>query len=366
MALAGTASLATAPPATAGHHPHPDRTLPPECRTALRTGERHAWLACREAWRVQYAKRRHAEIRRYLEEQRAKQAKRQQRLSQDAPADPPRHSPRRPVAPLSPVPTPLPPSPVPRRTLVQESAGTTSLPPMLLLGLLVPAAAAIGIPLRRRILTMAGTSSFAPAPPQAEPGARFTYRPALDPFALPVFGLAGPGAAATARMLTLIALEECGDSTLVITPRPDATALFGLAEDEFLDETDCGLFLPGNLDSALAYLETELAVRHGKGGSQERRLLLVADCGDEAARIGEIRDRHPDGFAALLLGDWPGQKADVDEDGLVDASAPLADTLPERFPAMSRTEARDRLNAVVQRHRSRRSAIVRKARPRRR
>jgi hypothetical protein len=364
MALAGTASLAAAPPASADHHPRPHHTLPPECRTALRTGERQAWLACREAWRSMYAKHRRAEIQRYLAQQRAKQAKRH--LSRDAPTqDPPRQPPPRPVAPLSPVPTPLPPSPVPTQTLVQESAGTTSFPPLLLLGLLLPAAAAIGFPLRRRFLAMAGTSLSVSAPLHAEPGARFTYRPALDPFALPVFGLAGPGAAATARMLTLIALEECGDDTLVITPRTDATALFGLAEDEFLDETDGGLFIPGNLDSALAYLETELAVRQSRKGSQERRLLLVADCGDEAARIDEIRERHPDEFAALLLGAWPGQRADVDEDGLVDASAPLADALPQRLPAMSRTEARDRLNAALQRHRSCRT-LVRKTRPKRR
>jgi hypothetical protein len=231
---------------------------------------------------------------------------------------------------------------------------------------LLPAAAAIGYPLRRRIYAVAGASFFVPAASPAEPATGFMYRPAIDPFALPVTGLTGPGAAATARVLTLIALEECGDSTLVIIPRPDATALFGLAEDELLDETGTGLFIPGNLDSALAYLETELAIRRNTGGPPARRLLLVADCDNEADRINEIHDRHPGEFAAILMGEWPGDRASVDEDGLVDASPALTDSLPERLPAMSRTEARDRLNAALGRHRSLNSSLVRKARHRRR
>jgi hypothetical protein len=363
-ALICIASFGMALPASADHDPSPRRSLPPECRTALRTGDRQAWLACKEAWRAMYERRHRANLQRHLEEQRAKQTRR--RLPQSKPSSKSPDRPSRPVVPLSPVPTPLPPSPTPTQTLVKESAETTSLQPLLLLGLLLPAAAAIGLPLRRRIYAMSGTSFFVSAPSHAEPGTGFTYRPVLDPLALPVLGLAGPGAAATARVLTLTALEECGDSTLVITPRPDATALFGLAEDELLDETDSGLFIPGNLDSALAYLETELAVRRSTGTSHHRRLLLVADCRDEADRINEIRERHPEEFAALLLGDWPGDKATVDEDGLVDTSPSLADTLPDRLPAMSRTEARDRLNAVLTRQRSPCSPIVRRTRGKRR
>ncbi|MFC5753787.1 hypothetical protein [Actinomadura rugatobispora] len=224
---------------------------------------------------------------------------------------------------------------------------------MLLLGLLLPAVAAIGYPMRRRIYAMAGASFISPLPPPAERKASFTYRPAIDPFAVPLLGLSGGGASATARVFTLIALEELGNTALVVIPRPDATVLFGLAEDDLLDETGANLFIPGNLDAALAYMETELAIRRNTGTTGAPRLLLVADGGTETDRIEELQGRHPEEFAAVLLGDWPGESASVDEDGLVQAPPALAAALPERLPAMSRTEARDRLNAAAQRHQHR-------------
>ncbi|WP_067476585.1 hypothetical protein [Actinomadura hibisca] len=225
--------------------------------------------------------------------------------------------------------------------------------PLLLLGLLLPVtAAAAGYPFRRRVYAMA--SAVLVPPPVAfedsDQTVHFTYRPAVDPFAVPALALTGPGAADATRVLALTALEEYGDTALVVIPRPDAIALFGLTEDELLDETAEGLFIPGNLDAALAYMETELAVRRDGRGTQERRLLLVANGEKETARISDLVSRHSDGISAILLGDWPGEQAVVEDDGLARASAELADRLPERFPAVSRSEARDRLHAALSTH----------------
>ncbi|MFB4298370.1 hypothetical protein [Actinomadura sp. NTSP31] len=224
--------------------------------------------------------------------------------------------------------------------------------PALLLGLLLPAAAALCYPFRHRIYAAATAGMPVLAASAAGPDPRpapFAYRPSLDPFAVPALGLAGAGAVDSARVLTLSALDEHGDSSLVVIPRPDATRLFGLAEDELLDDGAAGLFIPGNLDAALAYLETELAIRRNSGAAPDRRLLLVADCAEETARIAALLDRHPGGLSAVLLGPWTSARALVDDEGLVDASPGLTAHLPERLPAMSRTEARDRLHAALAR-----------------
>ncbi|WP_157431132.1 hypothetical protein [Actinomadura macra] len=164
-------------------------------------------------------------------------------------------------------------------------------------------------------------------------------------------GLSGPGAIATARLLALAALNEHGDTSLTVIPRADATTLFGLDEDELLDESAAGLFIPGNLDAALAYLETELAIRHNTGITHARRLLLVADCEDETDRIEELLTRHPGGVSAIILGGWTGDQVTIDDEGLVDAPPALADCLPNPLPTVSRTEARDRLHAAIERQR---------------
>ncbi|QKG27396.1 hypothetical protein [Actinomadura verrucosospora] len=224
--------------------------------------------------------------------------------------------------------------------------------PVLLLGLLLPAAAAICYPFRHRILAAATAGMPVIAASTGGPDSRpvpFTYRPSLDPFAVPALAFTGSGAVDSARVLALSALDEHGDSSLVVIPRPDATRLFGLAEDELLDENAAGLFIPGNLDAALAYLETELAIRRNTGAAAARRLLLVADCAEEAGRIAALLDRYPGGLSAVLLGPWPAPRARVDDDGLVDAPSALAAHLPERLPAMSRTEARDRLQTAIAR-----------------
>ncbi|MEU6034726.1 hypothetical protein ABZ801_04905 [Actinomadura sp. NPDC047616] len=217
-----------------------------------------------------------------------------------------------------------------------------------MIGLLLPTVAAIGYPLRHRILAAAASALLAGSPPaEEEPAVPFTYRPALDPFTLPLLCLTGEGAAASARVMALAALEEYRDSALVVIPRPDATMLFGLAEDDLLDDSTDGLFIPGNLDAALAYMETELAMRREATAPHARRLLLVADCEKEADRISQLLARHPGDVSAVLLGDWPGERVTVDDDGRIDAPSSVVGALPERLPAMSRTEARDRLYAVV-------------------
>ncbi|MFG2091032.1 MULTISPECIES: hypothetical protein [unclassified Spirillospora] len=221
---------------------------------------------------------------------------------------------------------------------------------MLLLGLLLPTVAAICYPFRHRLYAVAGlppfTTSGPVAPPQTAP---LDHRPALDPFAVPALGLTGPGAVATARILALSALDEHGGNSLVVIPRPDTTCLFGLAEDELLDDDTAGLFIPGNLDAALAYLETELAIRESTGVRHARRLLLVADPDGETDRIKALLDRHPGGVSVILLGAGTGDHATVDDEGLVDASPAMAASFPERLPAMSRTEARDRLLSALAR-----------------
>ncbi|QXJ26030.1 hypothetical protein AGRA3207_007617 [Actinomadura graeca] len=193
------------------------------------------------------------------------------------------------------------------------------------------------------VSTEDSTSNEQPAP--------LTYRPSLDPFARPALGLSGPGAITTARLLALAALNDLGDTSLTVIPRPVATTLFGLDEDELLDESAAGLFIPGNLDAALAYLETELAIRQSTGVTQARRLLLVADCEDEADRISRLLARHPGGVSAVLLGTWTGDQVTIDEEGLVTAPSALAECLPSPLPTVSRTEARDRLHAAIERHR---------------
>ncbi|MCP9955844.1 hypothetical protein [Actinomadura madurae] len=258
----------------------------------------------------------------------------------------------------------------PRKREEAEETGSRppSLQPVLLLGLLLPVAAAICYPFRHRLYA-AATAGLPPFPVteslETQP-ATFSYRPALDPFAVPAIGLSGPSAGSAARLLALTALDEYGDDSLVVIPRPDTTILFGLAEDELLDEDTPGLFIPGNLDAALAYLETELAIRQKTGVTQARRLLLVADCAKEAERITALLARHPGGVSAVLLGPWTGDRAAIDDDGLVDAPAALASTLPERLPAMSRTEARDRLlTALAQHKETRRPPTRRRSTPRR-
>ncbi|WP_165978527.1 hypothetical protein, partial [Actinomadura darangshiensis] len=259
------------------------------------------------------------------------------------------------------------PPPTPRQAADVDSR-PASLQPVLLLGLLLPAAAAICYPFRHRIYAAAtaGLPAF-PVTELPEPrAAAFGYRPELDPFAAPATCLSGPGAEPTARVLALTALDEHGDDSLVVIPRPDAGALFGLAEDELLDDDTAGLFIPGNLDAALAYLETELAIRQNTGVTQARRLLLVADCTGEAARIEALITRHPAGVSAILLGPWTGDRATIDDNGLVDAPPVLASTLPQRLPAMSRTEARDRLLTALARHKAtKRPTPKRRSSPRR-
>ncbi|MGP4029104.1 hypothetical protein [Actinomadura sp. 3N407] len=210
--------------------------------------------------------------------------------------------------------------------------------------------AAICYPFRHRLYAVAGLPSFSTTGPTEPPlAAPRSHKPALDPFAAPAIGLTGPGAVATARTLALAALDEQGGSSLVVIPRPDTTCLFGLAEDELLDDDTAGLFIPGNLDAALAYLETELAIRESTGVTQARRLLLVADPGGETDRIEALLDRHPGGASVILLGSWTGDQATVDDEGLVDTPAAMAVPFPERLPAMSRTEARDRLFSALAR-----------------
>ncbi|MEW2357053.1 hypothetical protein [Spirillospora sp. NPDC029432] len=348
MAMAGAASFAMALPVQADE-PRPRRTLPADCRLAIRTGDGHMWRKCREAWRAMYYKDRRSGL-----ELRPRERHPSRKSPPTRPAVPretrelPSPSPVASSPPATFSPAPAPPTAVPSSDLARESAATGSLPPLLLLGLLLPAAVAIGYPMRHRLYAVAGPPFLVPGPPPGEPPAPPTYRPAIDPFAAPLLAFTGPGATASARVLALAALEGCADTALAVVPRPDAGALFGLAEDDLLDDTGAGLFIPGNLDAALAYLETELAMRRDTAAARSRRrLLLVADCGQEAARIERLLARHPGQFNAVLLGDWPGDRVAVDEEGLPDAPPALADVLPQRLPAMSRTEARDRLHATI-------------------
>ncbi|MFC9977680.1 hypothetical protein ACFVH6_42940 [Spirillospora sp. NPDC127200] len=369
-AVAGAVAFsgATSAQATVSARPEPRDSVSVTCRQTGRFGEWYRIRVCEETWRAFYRMPRKVQRERGTE-RRTGRSKRAPRTKDSPPPAvlPARPSPR----PLHPASKPAPPVPslssppspaVPpvEQTPAAPATGqaqadmepdqANSLRPLLMLGLLLPvAAAAVGYPLRRRIHATAGALLFSPPVALETSGraARFTYRPAVDPFAVATLGLAGPGAADATRVIALAALEECGDTALVVIPRPDAIALFGLTEDELLDETAEGLFIPGNLDAALAYIETEFAVRRDGRGTQERRLLLVADVGEEAARIGGLASRHPGDLSAVLLGDWSGDQTAVDDDGLVQAPSELAGRLPERFPAMSRSEARDRLHAVL-------------------
>ncbi|MFD0903223.1 hypothetical protein [Actinomadura sediminis] len=236
----------------------------------------------------------------------------------------------------------------------RSEAGTTAVATALLLSLFPIVAAAICYPLRRR--------AAAPQRPEPSPRTVVPYSPPLDPFAIGAVGLAGPGALATARVMALAALGTRPPS-LVVIPRPDVTRMFGLDEDEFLDDDIAELFIPGNLDAALAYLETELAIRRNTAKAPGPRLLLIADCAGETDRIHALLDVHRGGVSAILLGPWTGDRATVAAGGLV--TAPPAETvLPARLPTMSKAQANELLYAAatpppVRRRPSRRSAARR-------
>lgn len=261
------------------------------------------------------------------------------------------------------------PSAPPPRAIVEEAA-PLPLPPIPLLGLLILLlpVAAIGLTVRQRALATASASGGAALtlPPSPTPVAPVSYTGVPDPFDLPVLALTGQGVTAAVRMITLATVERASEPLLVVLPRPDAAVLFGLAEDELLDEPLDRLFLPGTLDAALAYLETELSIRDGSVPTgREPRLLLVADCEQEVDRIKALLARHPGAFSAILLGDWPDEQVTVTEDGTVQAPPGLADRLPTRLPGMSRAQARHRLDALVRQARRKAGSARARRRPRR-
>ncbi|MFA1544497.1 hypothetical protein [Actinomadura monticuli] len=370
-AMAGAISIGAAAPSDAAARPDPGhrRSVPPICRHAVSIGDWYSAHKCKEAWRSMYERsRRRSERGRDFPrwaDRHSWNPKARQRPPSPVPLDRPSPRAALPDPPAGEAPPPVrkkrtttPPalsSPAPVRTREQAEdvdSRPPTLQPVLLLSLLIPAAAAICYPFRHRLYAVATAGLPAlPATEEETVPAGFGYHPVLDPFAIPATGLSGPGAVSTARVLALTALDEHGDSSLLVIPRPDATVLFGLAEDELLDDDTAGLFIPGNLDAALAYIETELAIRQNNGVTQARRLLLVADCTQEADRIQALLARHPGGASAILLGPWTGDQAVVDDNGLVDASPALASALPDRVPALSRTEARDRLLAALAQHR---------------
>lgn len=366
-AMAGAISIGAAAPsnAAAGTDPEPRNHVPPACRHAV--GDRYAAHKCKEAWVAMYerSRRRSGRGRDFPRwgDRHDRRPKKEHKVPSPHPLQDPAPRPAAPRRPRSAPPSPSPsqstplrtsaaPTPVRAREQADElESRPSSLQPVLLLGLLLPAAAAMCYPFRHRIYTAAAGLSPVSAPnAQAPQPARFTYRPVLDPFATPAAGLKGPGATSTARVLALTALDVHGDDSLVVVPRPDAITLFGLAEDELLDDAPAGLFIPGNLDAALAYLETELSIREKEGTTQGRRLLLVADCAQEAKRITALLARHPGAVFAVLLGQWTGDQATIDDEGRVEAPPAVAANFPSHLPAMSRTEARDRLLKVLARH----------------
>lgn len=389
-ALAGALSIGAPAPSYAADRagPGPRGSVPPICRHVVGIGDRYTAHKCKEAWRSMHERsRRRPELGRGFPRWAGRHTRKPgtgRRAPSPAPLAKPRPStplpgPRpappssRPSSPLRAKGTsrPASPSPEPSRTRNQArevESSPRSLRPVVLLSLLVPAAAVICYPFRHRVFAVAGAGLPVLRTPDEEERrpAGLGYRPALDPFAVPAMGLSGPGAVSTARVLALTALGDHGDDSLVVIPRPDATALFGLAEDELLDDETPGLFIPGNLDTAVSYLETELAIRRDTGVTQARRLLLVADCAQETGRIEALLARHPGGASVALLGPWTGEQATIDDSGLVDAPPLLALAFPGCVPAMSRTEARDHLLAVLAQHgKTRKSSPGRRSSPRR-
>jgi hypothetical protein len=383
-AMAGAISIGAAPPsdAAAQNEPEPRRSQSPTCRQAMSVGDWYTAHKCKEAWRSMYerSRRRSGRDREFsrrphrhtwnseIEHGRSSPVPSEEHSPRPALPDPASAEPPSPPRKSTFRPTPSTPKPTPTRDQSAEAESRPpTLQPVLLLSLLIPAAAAICYPFRHRLYAVAtaGTAALPVPDEEDEAPAGFGYRPVLDPFALRATGLSGSGAVSTARVLALTALDEHGDDSLVVVPRPDATVLFGLAEDELLDDDTDGLFIPGNLDAALAYLETELAIRENTGVTQARRLLLVADCTQEADRIHALLARHPGGVSAILLGPWSGDTATIDDNGLVDAPPGLASGLPDRVPALSRVEARDRLLAALARHRETKKPSRRRSSPRR-
>ena len=382
--MAGAISVGAAAPADAATRaePEPRRSVPPICRHAMDTRDRYSMHRCRKAWSEMQERSRRRSGRDGGFDRRGDWDDREHRGRRRYPSlrhleDLLRHRPT-PNVPTTPPPSPVRPenngpsrTPSPKATPTRSTEPTTrtrspqptttigqaddldsrppSLQPVLLLGILLPAVAAICYPFRRRLCAVAGVSPFSTAGAADPPQTRLGGGPTLDPFAAPAIGLTGSGAAATARILALTALDEHGDNSLVVIPRPDTISLFGLAEDELLDDDIPALFIPGNLDAALAYLETELAIRESTGVTQARRLLLVADPDGETDRIKALLDHHPGGVFVILLGPWTGDQAVIDGEGQVDAPSSVAAPLPGRLPAMSRTEARDRLLAALAR-----------------
>ncbi|HEX2312855.1 MAG TPA: hypothetical protein VHJ17_03930 [Thermomonospora sp.] len=332
--------------------------VPRACQEIGRLAGRHAMQICLQIWRSVKRDARH-------EQRLPPGARRTPERPPDRDRPPRRDSPKpvpssRTGAPVTPAPHPVTTggtdrtgneaAPSPRPRAVTDEALNGSLPPMPLLGmlLLILPAAVIALTLRQRTAAPAVPGgTFTDLPPLTVPVRSARVRNVPDPFAMPVLALEGPGVRGAARALTLAALETAGDDCLVVLPRADAMVLFGLDEDEVLDESLRRLFLPGTLDAALAYLETELSIRESSPAVDAPRLLLVADCEKEAPRIADLLARHPRGFSAVLLGDWPEARAVVDEDGRVSGSPSSLAHLPEQVPQVSRADARHRLVALA-------------------
>ncbi|WP_153530308.1 hypothetical protein [Actinomadura macrotermitis] len=297
MAMAGAMSLGMIDMAEAAPaQPEPRGSVPAACRKTAPWDDWYLTRVCEEAWRTLHGAPARAD-RRHQGARRAPRARRGSHGEHGGKRTDPRRRPS--PRPASPGPKASP-SVVPPTTASPGQAAqsrdpmagrakaegvsdqTRSLQALLLFGLL-PAAILAAYPFRRRIFAVAGAASLSSTPPAEEKNgaAPFAHRPAFDPFVLPLLGLSGPGAAAAARAFALAALEECGDSALVVIARPDAMALFELTDDELLDEVDGGLFIPGNIDAALASVETELAARHRTGGARTCRILLIAACPSE-------------------------------------------------------------------------------------
>jgi hypothetical protein len=225
--------------------------------------------------------------------------------------------------------------------------------PNLLIWLLLPLIGAIAFALHRMVLVPAGVTAFRGVARELEP--EFVAAPSgVDPLIVPgALGLGGPGAVDAARFMVLNILEAGpAPGVLVVIPRAEANLLFGLGEDELVDTPGGPLFLPGTLDGALSYLETDLADRE-RHERETPRLVLVAgadsNTADSTDRIKALADRYPVVLSILVTGDWPDNSVTIDEDGAVTAAAGVPDTLPARLPALSRTESRDRLTALLRR-----------------
>ncbi|MEC3978880.1 BTAD domain-containing putative transcriptional regulator [Amycolatopsis sp. H20-H5] len=140
-------------------------------------------------------------------------------------------------------------------------------------------------------------------------------------------GFVGPGARAATRalLLTVLTTRTTPDTTAVVVPADDLTALLGVSMRAA--DLPRAIEVVADLDAALASLEPALLPSADQTTPGRRpRVLVVSPPADQRQRTrlqGLLDNGAHAGIAALLLGQWqPGITAYVNQAGTISATSP--------------------------------------------